>query len=206
MSQIIDFVEKGYSKLTNVVLLGGNGYIGRNLSLYWLQQDADVKLFAVSRSGRSELSNKHIINVKADCTNAEKVEKVIPEKINYIVDLIGRPEKDPVKFKQINDQPAEAMLKIAKDKNVKAMGFIGGSLGPSNFIKGKKRIAQFLKASGIRTVIVSPSVVYGNGRDDSTSRMVPLLKFFGLFNAKFKPVKVDAVAEEMVKGLCSVEN
>ena len=48
---------------------------------------------------------------------------------------------------------------------------------------------------------MSPTLVYGNNRSDSMSRLVPLLKFFALFSSKFKPVRVEDVAREMVDGL-----
>ncbi len=41
------------------------------------------------------------------------------------------------------------------DKNVKAMGLIGGVLGPKSFVQRKKKIADKLAASGIRTEVVT---------------------------------------------------
>lgn len=76
---------------------------------------------------------------------------------------------------------------------------IGGVLGPKSFVEGKKRIIEKLKASGIRTEYVSPTLVYGNGRNDSMSRMVPLLKFFGIFSKNMRPVHVNDVADELVR-------
>ena len=118
---------------------------------------------------------------------------------DYIVDFVGRPEKDPEQFRRFNDAPADVMLRIARQKKVKAMGMIGGVLGPKSFVEGKKRIIEKLKASGIRTEYVSPTLVYGNGRNDSMSRMVPLLKFFGIFSKNMRPVHVNDVADELVR-------
>jgi UDP-glucose 4-epimerase len=185
--------------MNTVVMLGGNGYIGRNVTEKWLQADPDAKFIVVSRSGKNSLQNERIINVKADASSYESVNAVLPEKVDYIVDFVGRPEKDPESFKKINDMPADVMLQIAKDKHVKAMGMIGGVLGPKSFVEGKQRIVDHLKASGIRTEVVYPTVVYGNGRNDSTSKMVPLMKFFGIFSKKMKPVHVNDVANEMVE-------
>ncbi len=95
-------------------------------------------------------------------------------------------------------KPAEVMLAIAKAKNVKAMGFIGGLLGPKKFLEGKKRIADKLRSSGIRTEVVEPTVVYGKGRSDALAKMVPLFKFLGHFSKNMKPVLVTDVAAELV--------
>ena len=91
------------------------------------------------------------------------------------------------------------MLEIAKDKKVRAMGFICGRLGPKKFLKGKKRIADKLRSSGIRTEVVEPTVVYGNGRSDNLAKMVPIFKFFGIFMKNMKPVLVSDVADELVR-------
>ena len=123
---------------------------------------------------------------------------VLPDQVDYIVDFVGRPESDPVAFETVNDKPAQVMLQLAKDKQVKAMGFIGGLWGPKSFLDSKKRIADQLRASGIRTEVVEPTVVYGNGRSDALSKLVPVFKFFGLFVKNMKPVLVTEVADELV--------
>lgn len=123
---------------------------------------------------------------------------VLPDQVDYIVDFIGCPESDPATFEAVNDKPAQVMLQLAKDKKVKAMGFIGGLLGPKSFLDGKKRITDQLRASGIRTEVVEPTIVYGNGRSDALAKLVPVFKFFGLFMKNMKPVLVTEVADELV--------
>lgn len=184
--------------MTNVVLLGGNGYIGRNMTSKWMAKDPTAHFYVVSRSGKNQLTAPQISNLKADVTDINSVIKVLPDQVDYIVDLIGAPAKDPVKFKQINDLPAQVMLEIAKKYHVKAMGFIGGILGDKQFVQGKKRLTKMLKNSGIRTEVVAPTLVYGNGRQDSMTKMVPFLKFLGIFSKRFKPMDVNDVANELV--------
>ena len=179
-------------------MLGGNGYLGRNVTEKWMQKDPEARFVVVSRSGKNQLSDDRIQNVQADCTDYDSVKEVLPEKVDYIVDFVGRPVDDPEEFRKANDMPADVMLRIAKEKNVKAMGMIGGILGPKSFVEGKKRIIDKLKSSGIRTEYVNPTLVYGNGRKDSMTRMVPLLRFFGIFSRKLRPVDVNDVAEELV--------
>lgn len=182
----------------NIVLLGGNGYIGRNVTKNWLKINPKTTFYVISRSGKNQLESPQIKNIKADVTNFDEINKRMPPKINYIIDFIGAPEKDPKKFKEINNLPAEIMLKIAKAYNVEAMGFIGGILGDKAFVQGKKEIEQMLRASGIRLEVVAPTLVYGNGRKDNLVKMVPFLKFMGLFSTKFKPVDVNLVADELI--------
>ena len=197
---------KGNETMSMIVMLGGNGYIGRNVTEKWLKADSDAEFIIVSRSGHNLLKDERIQNVVADSSDYEAVNAVLPEKVDYIIDFVGRPEKDVENFKKVNDMPADVMLRIAKEKNVKAMGFIGGILGDKAFVQGKKKIAEKLKASGICTEVVNPTLVYGNGRKDSMTKMVPLLKFFGIFSKNMKPVDVNDVADEMVRKMMSHEN
>lgn len=81
------------------------------------------------------------------------------------------------------------------------MGFVGGTFGPKSFVNGKKAIMQDLQKSSVRLEVVEPTVVYGADRNDAISKMVPLLKVFGIFFKQMKPVTVDAVASELVTKL-----
>ena len=185
--------------MKNIVLLGGNGYIGRNVTEAWMAKDPSANFYVVSRSGKNAMKNTRIHNIAANVTDYQAVNQNLPDQVDYIVDFIGRPESDESTFIQANDKPADIMLQIAKEKKVKAMGFIGGILGPKKFLNGKKRIAHKLSASGIRTELVEPTVVYGNGRNDTIAKMVPFFKFFGLFKKNMRPVLVSDVAEELVR-------
>ena len=182
-------------------MLGGNGYIGRNVIEQWLQRDMQAQFYVLSRSGKNILQDARIHNIAVDVTDAAAVMQTLPETVDCIIDFVGHPAKDPAEFVRANDLPAQVMLQIAQAKKVKAMGFIGGILGPKSFVKGKARLAQMLKDSGIPTVVVAPTIVYGNDRSDTLAKLVPLFKFLGLFAKNFKPVTVDAVAREMVDGL-----
>ena len=121
--------------MKNIVLLGGNVFIEREFTDRWLLDDKDVTFYVLSRSGKNKINYPNIKNIPVDVTNYEKVKEVLPEKIDYIIDFVGRPEKDMEKLIEVNEKPAEVMSKIAKEYNVKAMGFIGGKLGPKSFIR-----------------------------------------------------------------------
>lgn len=187
--------------MTNIVLLGGNGYIGRATTKEWMRLDPTAQFYVISRSGQSTLTGPRVHTLAADVTSVESVRALLPEQVDYIVDFVGRPESDASTFALVNDKPADIMLTLAREKQVKAMGFIGGKLGPKSFLEGKKRIADTLKSSGIRTEVVEPTVVYGGGRSDALAKMIPVFKFFGMFAENMKPVLVSDVAHELVSKL-----
>lgn len=184
--------------MTTVVMLGGNGYIGTRATQVWLKRDPGARFVVVSKSGKGRFADPRVTNVRADCTDLASVQAVLPGQVDYIVDFVGGVTSDPDEFRTMNVLPAQVMLTVAKEKHVKAMGYVGGSLGSKDFVQGKRRIADMLEASGVRTVVVNPTLVYGGGRKDSMAKLVPLLKFAGIFSKKVRPVTVDAVADELV--------
>ncbi len=181
-----------------VVLLGGNGYIGRAVTEAWNAKYPDTKFFAVSRSGMNKLNLPNLENVKLDLTNEAEVQEKLPEHFDFIVDLIGGPIADAVESKKQNDDPAHLMQKLSESHGATAMGMIGGLLGPKYFVQTKARLIKELSQSKVPLAYVEPTLVYGNGLSDKMSKMVPLLKIGGLFSAKLKPVEVTKVASDLV--------
>lgn len=185
----------------NIVLIGGNGYLGRTVTQKLLEQSNEATIYVLSRSGHNQLVNQQIINIPVDVTDYQAVAKVLPDKIDYVVDFVGRPADDANELTAVNQLPAQTMLQIANNYQVRAMGFIGGILGPKSFTNIKTAIIQMLQKSSVPLVTVEPTLIYGNGRKDSMTKMVPFLKFLGLFSRKFKPVDVNLVAAELVAKL-----
>ncbi|MBP1043567.1 NAD-dependent epimerase/dehydratase family protein [Vagococcus sp. BWB3-3] len=189
--------------MRKIVLLGGNGYIGRAVTEEWINRDNEVVFYVVSRSGKNKLQHSQIKNVRADVTNYESVKKVFPNDADCIVDFVGRPEKDPDELVRINRLPAEVMLSLSEEFGVAKIGFIGGTLGPKSFVKMKADILLLLKSSGKKVAYVEPTLVYGKDRNDSMAKMVPLLKFFGIFMKSVRPIRVENLAKELVDKLIS---
>ena len=189
------------SKNLNIVIFGGNGYVGTALIERWSRREPDAEFFSISRSGKGKLNNPHVHYLTADATNLSEVEAVLPESCDYLVDCVGVYTKDQKDLDLYNIQPAKVMLQVAGKKPIRALGYVGGVMGPKVFVESKASAIRMLKNSGYKTAYVEPTLIYGNGRDDSLAKMVPLLKFFGCFSKKMKPVEVNAVADELIDKL-----
>lgn len=187
--------------MKTIVLFGGNGYIGRQVIKVWLEKDPQARLIVLSRSGNNSLKNSRIENIAVDVADEAAVRAVLPEQVDYMIDLVGRPEKDPQLFEEVNVKPAKVMLSLAQEKKVKGMGFIGGKLGPRTFVQAKSQLADMLMASAISTTVVAPTLVYGADRKDTLSKLVPIFKILGNLLPNMKPVKVEEVAEQLVEGM-----
>lgn len=186
---------------TTIVLLGGNGYIGRELTRQWQQIEPQAEFWVISRSGHNDLQASNVHNLALDLTDSAAVIAALPTKIDYFVDLIGRPDSDEQQQVAVNEAPALIMKQLAEHYQVRAMGFIGGKLGPKSFLALKAVIIQKLNDSRIPLAVVEPTLVYGGGRRDAMSRLVPLLKIGGLFSAKLKPMLVTTVASTLLTNL-----
>lgn len=187
--------------MTNILMLGGNGYLGRNVTKIWLQKDSNAVFYIVSRSGKNILNNHRIINIQDDVTSAKKLNSKIPVKIDYIIDFIGfasKPKESNQTFEELNVMPAKVMIELAKEHQVKAQGYIGGALGNKEFKEIKKKIINMLIDSGVPTEIISPTLVYGDNRRDKFTKLVPFLKFMGIFVSGLRPVKVEDVSSQFV--------
>lgn len=183
--------------MINVVLFGGNGYVGSNFVKEWLAHGpANVHFYVFTRTVTSR-QNDYVTDVKVDVTDEQAVLAVLPERVDYIIDFVGAPSKNPQTFDQLNYQPARVMQTVAEQKHVRAMGFIGGILGPRKFTHAKKKIIKQLQASSIPLAVVEPTLIYGASRNDAMTRNVPFLKFLGLFLSRFKPVLVTEVVNEL---------
>lgn len=185
----------------NIVILGGNGYVGTALIKRWMKKEPNAEFFAISRSGKGKLNHSHVHYLKADVTKVHEVENAIPEKCDYIVDCVGIYTKDEKVLETYNIQPVKVMLQIANEKSIKALGYIGGIMGSKIFVESIANAIQMLKDSKYKVAYVEPTLIYGDGRDDSMTKMVPLLKFLGLFSKKMKPIEVNQVADELIERL-----
>ena len=187
--------------MKNIVLIGGNGYIGQEVLRQWLALDADAHFYVISRSGKSKVVNERVVNLSADFTTSEPDVSGLPSQIDYMVDFVGRPESDADQLKTVNEIPVDNMIKLAEKYQVPTLGYVGGVLGPKSFTNMKKDMIQKLEKTGKNVAYVEPTVVYGGERSDALSKMVPLFKFFGLFSKTMKPVKVEDVAGELIQKL-----
>lgn len=182
-----------------IVMLGGSGYIGSNTLKIWLNEDEQAAFYVLSRSGKTPVASQRVHGVQADATSLDSVEAAVPEHFDAIVDFVGG-----MTDLSLNVEAAKVTREVAEKHGAKVIGYVAGSLGGSKFVRSKDEASSILRASGIPCVVVNPTLVYGNGRDDAMAKLVPLMKLFGIFSKKLRPVTVDEVARELIDGITEV--
>jgi len=185
----------------NIVLLGGSGYIGRELVKAWRSRVADTEFWVLSRSGATRLDLPGVHGVAVDLLRPQMADDALPDQVDYIVDLVGGPKDDPQELADFNRLPAQFMQRLADQYHPTAMGFIGGKLGPKTFVAIKRDLIQELQSSPTPLAVVEPTLVYGAGRKDQMTRFVPLLRVLGAVVPSLRPVKVDTVVMTLLNEL-----
>lgn len=189
----------------SVVVFGGNGYVGTALIEQWIKRDSNIEFFSISRSGKGKLNNSRVHYLKADVTQVQEVEAVMPEKYDYIIDCVGIYTKDKRALDTYNIQPVKVMLQIADKKSNAVLGYVGGIMGPKAFVESKASAIQMLKDSRHQIAYIEPTLIYGNGRNDSITKMVPIMNFFGLFFPRLRPVEVNQVVNDLINNLTQLQ-
>ncbi|WP_125588307.1 NAD-dependent epimerase/dehydratase family protein [Companilactobacillus jidongensis] len=182
----------------NILLIGGNGYIGKALTKDIIRKIPNSEVFVSTRGNALKINNQRIHLVHSDLHDVAGTLSQLPKQVDVIIDLVGAPSQDLNKLNAMNKEPVYFMIELSEVLNTSILGYIGGRLGPKSFVRVKKEMIQKIKDTGKKVVLVEPTFVYGADRADSLVRMVPLFKFMGFFSKKFKPVKVESVSDNLV--------
>lgn len=192
----MDIEYLGIGVKMQIVIVGGNGYVGKEVTKQRLERDQEARFLLVSRSGSCPIDNPRVAAASTDATDSETLKKVLPAQVDCMVCLAGGMES-----REQNIAPAETMLSVARELDIPALGYVGGTLGGKVFTQSKADACEMLRASGKRISIVEPTLIYGAGRNDALTKMVPIMKFCGFFAKSIKPVRVEEVASALIDGL-----
>lgn len=177
--------------MSTIVLVGGNGYIGREITRQWLAQDPEAQFYVTSRSNRQEIIDSRVHHIQVDVNNAAAFESALPEKVDYIVNLTYG-SMDALK----------AIRDFAEKHGVQAIGNISCNAanaavpGFGDFVKMKDNELQFLKEGKVRVADYDLTIAYGADRNDDLLKMVQS----GAMDA-LPPVHVEVVAHLLIDRL-----
>lgn len=171
-----------------IVLVGGNGYIGREVTRQWLKRDSEARLYVTSRSGRQEIKDSRVHHVQVDVNDPAAFEKALPGKIDYIVNLTYG-SMDALK----------TIRSFAEEHGAQAIGNISCTAaipGFEDFVEMKEAELKFLRKSKVRVANYALTVAYGADRNDALLKAIQS----GSFDA-LPPVHVEVAARLLIDRL-----
>lgn len=174
--------------METIVLVGGNGFIGREITRQWLKRDSEVQIYVTSRSERQEIEDSRVHHIQVDVNAAQAFEKALPEKVDYIVNLTYG-SMDAIK--NIRD--------FAEKHGCRAIGNIGcnaTSSGFEDFVKMKENERRYLQKGKVRVANYDVTIAYGADRNDDLAKAVQS----GIFD-ELPPVHVEVVARLLIDRL-----
>ena len=203
-----------------VLIIGGNGFVGSHLTRELLAQN-----YAVVIAKRSNSPSKYTINQGAKViTHHDFSEMGIRELLAHvpqdavIINLVGvlhAKQEDPYgpEFLEAHvNIPAYIIsgMKFLGMKRYLHMSALGADAdGPSMYLRSKGDAEDLVKHSGLDFTIFRPSVIFG--RDDQFINMFGnLQKYFpvmplGGSKALFQPVSIEDVSKAFVKSIAMPE-
>lgn len=184
--------------MRNIIILGGNGYVGRELTAQWLAHDPGAEFWIVCRSGKNCVNNPRVHVIEANARDVKTVESLLPQDAQFaaIVDLVGDTQN-----MARNVQAAKCMLALAKRHSIPRLGYVAGCAGNARYRRTKRSIVKHLHAYDPNMTIINPSIIYGNGRNDSLVKLVPVFEKVSKVFPRLAPRTVEDVASELIAGL-----
>ncbi|MFW6436078.1 MAG: complex I NDUFA9 subunit family protein [Halococcoides sp.] len=188
----------------NVLVAGGDGFIGRHLCAELADRDHDVA--ALARDPDPSVLPDGVETVAADVTDPSSVEPAA-EGRDAIVNLVAlsplrTPRGGSAAHERVHVGGTETLLAAAAAANVPRfvqMSALGADPdGPTAYLRAKGRAETAVRESDRDWVIVRPSVVFGAGDEflAFTKRITPpgLAPLPGGGRTQFQPIWVEDLA------------
>lgn len=198
-----------------IVIFGGSGFVGTELSRELVKQygDQNLEILIPSRSSRDNSSHPAIKTIIVDINDAAQMTELV-KGADVVINLVGiLNEKgfDGSGFHKAHVQLAENMIQACQKHGVKRvlqMSALNADAndGPSYYLRSKGQAEDLLKASGLDVSFYQPSVIFGPN-DSFFNRFADLLKVVPVAfpiacpDARFAPVYVNDVVTLMAKTL-----
>jgi uncharacterized protein YbjT (DUF2867 family) len=165
----------------NVLVVGGSGFIGTNLSEELVDRGHDVTV--LSRAPESEDLPASVDTVRGDVTAYDSIEGAFEDQdaVVYLVALspLFQPKGGNEKHFEIHTEGARHVVQAAEEHGVDRLVHVSAlgadPDGPTAYIRAKGQAEDIVTASELEWVIFRPSVVFGEGGEfvSFTKKLTP---------------------------------
>ena len=188
----------------NILLIGGNGFLGKSLLKEALKNNINISYLARHKIKNKELN--HINWIQADIFNIEEIN--IEEKFDVVIHLVGT-IKNKNMYKKLNTQSVAKSIKLCSKFNINKLVYISANGGFKDYLTSKRNAEKFVESSVLNYLIVRPGLIYGSRRLTSYLNIFPI-KIFSAFNISFfkkvYPLAVSKISEKIIYTLLNNPN
>ena len=183
----------------NILLIGGNGFVGQALIKEFTENK--VKVSYLSRTQNHSISKDNATWIQGDIFDLDNI--MINENYDIIIHLIGT-IKNKNLYSKLNTESVAQTIKLCKKHNINKLVYFSANGGFRQYIESKAGGERLVKNSKLDYLIVRPGLMYGKDRLTSYFNILPI-KFFSKFGITFfknvYPLPVEKVARSVVKGI-----
>ena len=183
----------------NILLIGGNGFVGKAL-INELRKKR-IKVTYISRSQNYSISKDEATWIQGDIFDIENI--VINKKYDISIHLIGT-IKNKKLYSKLNTESVTQTIKLCQKYNINKLVYFSANGGFKQYIESKRNGEKLVVDSKLNYLIVRPGLIYGKDRFSSYFNILPI-KFFSklgiTFFKKVYPLPVEKVAESVVKAI-----
>lgn len=174
--------------MENIVVIGGNGYIGKEIIKQILKKKSQYRVYNVNRSMKENNEEPSISSIALDASDYSKLEENLPQNVDYLINLTYGD------FNIIKN-----VRLFAETHHVRRIGNINSKVkNPAfrDFVTMKNKELAYLLEGQVPVANYDLSIAYGNGRNDNLAKEIEQ----GAWNEEH-PVKVDLVAKLLLNDL-----
>ena len=183
----------------NILLIGGNGFVGQVLIKEFTENK--VKVSYLSRSQNRSITSKKATWIQGDIFDLNNI--MIKESYDIAIHLIGT-IKDKKLYSKLNTESVAQTIKLCQKHNINKLVYFSANGGFKQYLESKRNGEKLVVDSKLNYLIVRPGLMYGKDRLTSYFNILPI-KFFSKLGITFfknvYPLPVEKVAESVVKNI-----
>ena len=183
----------------NILLIGGNGFVGQALIKEFVKYRVDVSY--LSRNQNHSISKDEATWIRGDIFDLNNI--MIKESYDIVIHLIGT-IKNKNLYSKLNTESVAQTIKLCKKHNINKLVYFSANGGFRQYIESKAGGERLVKNSKLDYLIVRPGLMYGKDRLTSYFNILPI-KFFSklgiIFFKNVYPLPVEKVVKSVVKAI-----
>ena len=183
----------------NILLIGGNGFVGQALIKEFKKYKVDVSY--LSRSQNHSITNEDATWIQGDIFDLDNI--MLKECYDIVIHLIGT-IKDKNLYSKLNTESVAQTIKLCQKHNINKLVYFSANGGFKQYLESKLAGERLVRDSKLDYLIVRPGLMYGKERLTSYFNILPI-KFFSKLGITFfknvYPLPVEKVAESVVKNI-----